>query len=210
MKNKVEVKKAANQNSRDRRVTRTRENLKGALISLLEKRSYSDITINDISNYADCNRVTFYAHYRDKDDLLEDLIDEKINGLVSAMKSLQTEGKTSIDLTNEVHPGGYGLFNFIYENSQFFKIFYTENKIPGFWNKFYNRVFEYFNREIDLIVAPGEKVDINKELYNYYLASAILGVVGFWVKDQFKYSPTYMAKQLRELINTEPIMVIIK
>lgn len=125
------------------------------------------------------------------------------------MKS-EEDGKTTFDLANEVHPGGLGLFNFIYENTEFFKLFFTENKIPGFWNNFYNRVLEYFNREIDLILIPGKKVEINQDLYSSYITSAILGVVGYWVKDEFKYSSKYMAEQLDELIKTMPIKVIIK
>jgi hypothetical protein len=42
------------------------------------------------------------------------------------------------------------------------------------------------------------------------MTSAILGVVGYWVKDEFKYSPKYMAEQLDEMIKTMPIKVIIK
>jgi hypothetical protein len=122
---RAEGQKLVNQNRSDRRVTRTRENIKGALLTLLSIKKYSEITIHDIADYADCNRVTFYAHFQDKDALLDELIDEKINGLIAAMKS-EEGGKTTFDLTNEVHPGGLGLFNFIYENTEFFKIFFLQ------------------------------------------------------------------------------------
>lgn len=54
----------------DRRVRRTRELLRGALVSLMEEKSYSGITVNDILERADVGRSTFYAHYHDKDELL--------------------------------------------------------------------------------------------------------------------------------------------
>jgi AcrR family transcriptional regulator len=54
----------------DRRVRRTRELLRRALLSLVQEKGYDRITIQDILERADIGRSTFYAHYRDKDDLL--------------------------------------------------------------------------------------------------------------------------------------------
>lgn len=53
----------------DRRVRRTRELLRGALLSLIQEKGYDRITVQDILDRADVGRSTFYAHYRDKDDL---------------------------------------------------------------------------------------------------------------------------------------------
>ncbi len=54
----------------DRRVRRTRELLRRALLSLIQEQGYDRITVQDILDRADVGRSTFYAHYRDKDDLL--------------------------------------------------------------------------------------------------------------------------------------------
>jgi AcrR family transcriptional regulator len=54
----------------DRRVRRTRELLRRALLSLVQERGYERITVQEILDRADVGRSTFYAHYRDKDDLL--------------------------------------------------------------------------------------------------------------------------------------------
>lgn len=61
---------AADSPPRDRRVRRTREALHRALIELMMERDYRRISVQDILNRADVGRSTFYAHYRDKDDLL--------------------------------------------------------------------------------------------------------------------------------------------
>jgi AcrR family transcriptional regulator len=54
----------------DRRVRRTRELLRRALLSLIQEKGYDRVTVQDILEQADVGRSTFYAHYRDKDDLL--------------------------------------------------------------------------------------------------------------------------------------------
>lgn len=54
----------------DRRVRRTRELLRSAFRSLIHEKGYDRITVQDILDRADVGRSTFYAHYRDKEDLL--------------------------------------------------------------------------------------------------------------------------------------------
>ncbi|MBH0778562.1 TetR/AcrR family transcriptional regulator [Nocardia bovistercoris] len=54
----------------DRRVRRTRALLHNALLELMVEGSYERISVGDILERADIGRSTFYAHFRDKDDLL--------------------------------------------------------------------------------------------------------------------------------------------
>jgi AcrR family transcriptional regulator len=54
----------------DRRVRRTRDLLRSAFLSLVLEKGYDRITVQDILDRADVGRSTFYAHYRDKEDLL--------------------------------------------------------------------------------------------------------------------------------------------
>jgi AcrR family transcriptional regulator len=57
-------------NPNDPRVKRTRQLLKQALSDLLLDKSFQDITVQDIADRATLNRVTFYAHFEDKYDLI--------------------------------------------------------------------------------------------------------------------------------------------
>ncbi|MFF4574380.1 TetR/AcrR family transcriptional regulator [Streptomyces sp. NPDC001410] len=56
----------------DRRVRRTRQALRSALIDLMTEKGYEAVTIQDIIDRADIGRSTFYNHYVNKDDLLTD------------------------------------------------------------------------------------------------------------------------------------------
>jgi len=58
------------QEKQDRRVQRTRQLLNEALMALIVEKGYEAITVQDILDRANLGRSTFYAHYRDKDDLL--------------------------------------------------------------------------------------------------------------------------------------------
>ena len=55
----------------DRRVNRTKRQIKKALINLLSKKALSRITVSEITELADIGRGTFYTHYQDIYDLYQ-------------------------------------------------------------------------------------------------------------------------------------------
>ena len=69
-----------NQRTKDRRVERTRGLLRGALASLIHEKPYDSIVVKEIIARANVGRSTFYAHFRDKDELLHSGIAEIVRG----------------------------------------------------------------------------------------------------------------------------------
>lgn len=57
--------------SPDPRILRTRLLLQNALVQLLKRKSFDEISVQDLTAEATLNRATFYAHYDDKFALLE-------------------------------------------------------------------------------------------------------------------------------------------
>lgn len=56
--------------SEDRRVRRSRAQLQDALRALVLEKEYDRITVQEILDRAGVGRATFYAHFRDKDELM--------------------------------------------------------------------------------------------------------------------------------------------
>jgi AcrR family transcriptional regulator len=59
---------------RDPRIRRTRQMLQTALSTLLQSRTFDEISVQDITDAATINRATFYDHYTDKYTLFAALI----------------------------------------------------------------------------------------------------------------------------------------
>lgn len=59
-----------------RSAVRSRRLIKTALADLLLEKSLDKITVTDVVQRAEINRGTFYAHYRDISDVLDQIIDE--------------------------------------------------------------------------------------------------------------------------------------
>jgi len=55
----------------DRRVQRTQQALRRAMMELIMERGFEETSVSDITERANVGRSTFYAHYADKEDLLQ-------------------------------------------------------------------------------------------------------------------------------------------
>lgn len=75
----------------DRRAVRTRKVLRKSLLSLMKDRPIAKITVKELCAKAEINRTTFYAHYTDISELLEqietDLLGEIATNLTSGLSN---------------------------------------------------------------------------------------------------------------------------
>jgi AcrR family transcriptional regulator len=69
----------------DRRVQRTQDLLREALLSLIREKGFDALSVQDIIDRANVGRATFYAHFDNKQDLLLSGFD----GLRESLKEVQ-------------------------------------------------------------------------------------------------------------------------
>ena len=65
----------------DRRVVRTKKAIKAALLNTMEEKDISCITISEITRKAGINRRTFYTHYHNISDIIEEIEREMVSVL---------------------------------------------------------------------------------------------------------------------------------
>ncbi len=74
----------------DRRAARTRKALHQALLTLMLRKGYEALSVQDIIDEADVGRSTFYAHYTGKEDLLRSgfqMLREELKEAQSAVRA---------------------------------------------------------------------------------------------------------------------------
>ena len=87
---------------KDFRSERTKEKIIKAFIELLGTKGYEKIAINEISLKANINRVTFYTHYKDKEVLLNDIIDRVQDSLNKKALEKQNNYSLPTDFQNYI------------------------------------------------------------------------------------------------------------
>lgn len=185
----------------DPRIHRTKGMLKEALLELMEEKDYKKITVREISERSNLNRATFYLHYLDKDQLLEEMLDEALEDLRVSVQVKDIEFKYESD---NPHPIFIRLFTKMIENNRFYKIMLVQEKVPYFTESVREILETFVARGTQYMVENKIEFNVPKEISIAYIASAYLGVISWWLKNEMPYTPVYMAKQLTRMSTVGP------
>lgn len=99
----------------DKRVVRTKKAIKAALFKIMETKDISAITISELTAEANVNRRTFYTHYRN----ITDILNEIESDLVAALRELADNFDTS-DYEKSTYELFLGLDRLITVDFQFY------------------------------------------------------------------------------------------
>lgn len=156
-----------------------------ALISLLKKKSFEYITVSEICKAAEVNRSTFYLHYENVGDLL----DETIRYLAEEFLAYFPENAKQVlfsfseceqeELIFICDKYLVPYFLYIRDNKEVFRIALLNDKTLGF-EKMYKKMFEnIFNPILDRFDYQEED---RQYVMRYYL-NGINAVVLEWLKN---------------------------
>ncbi|WP_348625217.1 TetR/AcrR family transcriptional regulator [Paenibacillus peoriae] len=173
----------------DRRILKTQESLKKAVIELMAVKNFDDITIQDIADQANVNRGTIYLHYQDKYDLLDKLIESHMNELGE-----MDEWACKLDWSNGLVP----FFEYFEKNYLFFSTMLASKGAPSFRTRLLDYVMGGFRGEIDR--ESGRNVDLNEDVMLQYAGTAYVGVIEWWIRNEMPYPPQIMAEQVGVLL----------
>jgi AcrR family transcriptional regulator len=174
----------------DLRVVKTRRGLRDAFYRLLCEKDYDDISIQDIATEAETARVTFYRHYKNKEELL-------IECLSVTSEEVKKRFTQVSELTPEVVQQGFVpmqvLFEHIQEEEQLYRILFSTRGTQVAVGKLRKFLADRVKDQI-MNRFPAEQLLAPVEIIAYHFASAQLGLAAWWLENDMPYSPTYMAQ----------------
>lgn len=175
---------------------KTKVELKSALIDLIiMKRSIEKISIIEIAEKANLNRGTFYTHFKDKYDLLDTLLVEAIDEMTQEIRD-SCSSLTTLR-PEDVLPTTALIFEHIEKNKKLFNALDILEFSPNLYDRIENMFYLFF-KDITIVMDTDSTDTDNGLVVSYYL-HAIIGIIKYWIKTNFKYSSTYMSEQLTSL-----------
>lgn len=176
----------------DRRVIKTRRQLKKGLAALMKEKSVNQITVKELVEEVDINRSTFYLHFKDIQDLLREI-----------EENMEAQIKRAI----EEHPIVSRNENAFYFIEDMFRVLDEEREISkaligpngdmGFIHRI-ERIIKENSRGTLEKMFPGKKEDL-KYFYAFCL-SGCLGLVKVWLNEGEEKSPEEMAQMTFNMI----------
>ena len=178
----------------DRRVARTRELVLDAFRDLMVEKGYEQMTVQHLLDRAGVGRATFYAHFRNKEELLASSIRRLQGGLREACKRAAEEQRT---------PGlplGFAR-EFLRHVDGHRRIYHLMVGRPSevTIDRYMRRMLAELVRE-DLATQPGrQSAPKNQEVAVQFATGALWSLLHWWISTRTKLSADDLYAQFRRL-----------
>ena len=163
----------------DRRVRKTKKQLRMALTTLMMEKSVGEITVREIAELADVNRGTFYAHYKDVYDLLTQLEE------ISVINSSPDWDQSTYHYLEDV-------LKLCYDSADVYRALICRNNDMEFQQRLFETLKNQYMRSFleRTCTADHRKLD----LFCSFAVQGMLSITKEWMNSGLKESPAEMAK----------------
>lgn len=182
------------QRKQDLRVIKTKSLIKNAFLELIEEKGYSKVSVTDIVDKAMINRNTFYLHYYDKEDLINEMISENYKKTEPLIKRIMFN-QIRENYDNPVRMQElmlYDIFEYLLQEIELYRIFIMDPGLSGYLVKLKGTIKR--NMQIQSIKTDRQKIAFE------FIFEGVFGAITEWIKNDYA-SKEEMASQLAHLLN---------
>ncbi|MGF1504902.1 MAG: TetR family transcriptional regulator [Chloroflexi bacterium] len=179
----------------DLRVRRTRKLLWEALLALIEHEDFERITVTAICEKAMVHRTTFYKHYLDKYDLLE----QGARALFTELAAEFMDAAVVLWETSPQNPPAHfvRVFEHAREHRRFYQLVIGERTFRALLFDFLQ---EQSRGRLRQVGAAGHTLTIPEVIVVQFSAGALLTVLTWWIENDLPHPPDDMARWLMTLL----------
>lgn len=146
------------------------------------------VTIRDITQRADIAYATFFRHYRDKEALLDDVLDVVLEELVAL---LQPSAPVA-----EAAAVGSLLFDYVREHSEVCRVL-LQTRGSG---HLVRRMIAEGSRRVAEDQRPRAGSTVPPEVAAHHLVASTVALIQWWLEHEMPYPPERMGIIYRDLI----------
>jgi AcrR family transcriptional regulator len=180
----------------DRRIPRTRAMLQHALTSLILKKGYDAITIQDICDEANVGRSTFYAHYTSKDDLKRSGFERLRKQLVDRQREAQA---TPGDISDRSLGFSLTMFEHARDHIDLYRALVGGRGGAVSLGQIRQILSDLVRNEFTAIAGKNSADTVPRELVVQYVVGAFMAVMTWWLDGGAKLPPKRIDAMFRRL-----------
>lgn len=179
------------QQKADRRSQRTHNLVSSAFAELLREKPYDEILVQDILDRAGIGRTTFYAHYFDKDDVLDSMTEQ-----ILTMFTQQIAHSTA---SQRIVPS-LELFEHIYQSPHpHFRALMRGRASEPLWEAMQTALSRTIEPALCTLWAEKRSPSIPLPVVSQYLAGTFLTLLKWWIAADMPYPPEQMETIFQQL-----------
>jgi AcrR family transcriptional regulator len=189
----------------DRRIRRTQQLLGDSLVSLIVEKGYEAVTIKDITDRADVAYVTFYRHYKDKDQLLMQRLQESLGELTEHIETAARQAKKEFSTENE----GLLIFKHVQQHSTLYGTLLSSRGGHQGSSRVRKRTQDLIALSFLKNCSPLHDTSyaIPAEVAAHHIAASLLALIEWWLENDMPYSVERMAQIYSKLIISATVNV---
>jgi AcrR family transcriptional regulator len=174
----------------DRRVLRTRQSIRNALVELMLEKPYEKITIQAIIDRANVGRATFYNHYQDKDDLL-------LRGVAELVRSQKAEdsGQEAHDQRPEALPNTLettGMFRHSQQNRRIHQVLFKRNRENVILEEISAILHAQVENRLDQLKEAEYHLPVPMPILAHFISGGLWSLINWWHENDFPYTAEEM------------------
>jgi AcrR family transcriptional regulator len=177
----------------DRRIARTKLALRNALIELILEKHFDSITVQDIIDRANVGRSTFYAHFRDKEDLLIGDWEKFLNGFVQHISWINAGNKRFVPIQE--------FFLHLKDVHLFYRALVKSSKMERLFKTGINHLSQGIEKSLTNFLQDKTQPSIPLPILANHLATTIFEQLKWWLDNNMPYPPERMDVIFHELIS---------
>jgi len=183
----------------DRRTQKTRRAIYEAFSTLLNRKAYSRITIQEIIDAADIGRSTFYAHFTAKEDLLKEVCTELFARHIFPSAPLPAaEGDTQRELENLQQMMSHILEHLAMEKKMIRGILSSE--VRGYFLTCFQAYIDEFTQRYILTGEKEQSLSVSADFFRNHISSSFMGTVQWWFDHNNEPEAAEVARQYVKMI----------
>jgi AcrR family transcriptional regulator len=180
----------------DRRVQRTEQLLRGALLSLIQEKGFETLSVQDIIDRANVGRATFYAHFDNKEDLLVSGFDN----LRASLKERQREALVRRSGLDERMLGfSYEMFAHANEHRDVFLAMSGKRSHAIVQQLLYRILLDLVRDDVKATVSRGHANSVPAEALAQFITGALFGLLMWWLNGKMRLSVEEVNTLFRQL-----------
>lgn len=103
----------------DRRVQKTKAAIREAFLSLLKKKRAEEITVTELAQEANIERKTFYLHYNNINDIIEEIESVVIDMIAEGTKGLSVDSREFFVALTRIMSENFDYFSLIMQDPKY-------------------------------------------------------------------------------------------